>query len=221
MRTCLALALWGGLAALTIESSGSVVVAAQSGCVADCNEDGAVTVDELIRGVDVALDATPLADCRAADPDENDVVTVDELVAAVGDALDRCAGPAPTPTPTPPGEESVCGGLVTSIPQLCQLQVVPASVQVGEPLRVSFGISDLEGDIDTLCIGIALGGEQPSLLCQPISPSGALVNGFGQTDELQPPLPAGEYTFAMQVRDAAGHESNVATASFSVVAATP
>jgi hypothetical protein len=53
----------------------------------DCDGNRCVTVDELIRGVLIALDALPVENCAAFDLDHDGRVTVDELVRAVGDAF--------------------------------------------------------------------------------------------------------------------------------------
>jgi hypothetical protein len=60
-------------------------------CAGDCNSDGAVTVDELITGVNIALGGTPLEQCASLDSDGHGAVTVDELVRAVNNALTGCA----------------------------------------------------------------------------------------------------------------------------------
>ena len=36
-------------------------------CPGDCGGDGAVTINDLIRAVNIALGSLPVADCRAAD----------------------------------------------------------------------------------------------------------------------------------------------------------
>ncbi len=59
-------------------------------CVGDCDASGDVTVDELVRGVNIALGIAPLTDCPLFDTDHSDDVTVDELVRAVNAALNRC-----------------------------------------------------------------------------------------------------------------------------------
>lgn len=79
------------------------VLAAPSGiraqlCLGDCNNDGQVTVDELVRGVNIALETEGTAPCAAIDRDGNGGVTIDELIAAIAVALSVCEGPAPTPT---------------------------------------------------------------------------------------------------------------------------
>src|SRR5262249_35031737 len=40
---------------------------AASGCIGDCNNDVAVTVDEIVIGVNIALEAAPLARCPRFD----------------------------------------------------------------------------------------------------------------------------------------------------------
>ncbi|HYD48319.1 MAG TPA: hypothetical protein VEB21_08230, partial [Terriglobales bacterium] len=59
-------------------------------CRGDCNADGAVTVDELITGVSIALGTAALDQCRAIDGNVDASVTVDEIIAAVTTALDGC-----------------------------------------------------------------------------------------------------------------------------------
>ena len=60
------------------------------GCPGDCDGDGAVTVDELIAGVALALDGGSLGACGALDTDGDARVTVPELIAAVAAALNGC-----------------------------------------------------------------------------------------------------------------------------------
>jgi hypothetical protein len=59
-------------------------------CPGDCNGDGAVTVDELIQGVQIALGNAPVTRCPAFDINVDGVVTIDELVIAVNDVLTAC-----------------------------------------------------------------------------------------------------------------------------------
>jgi parallel beta-helix repeat protein len=61
---------------------------------ADCNGDGCVRIDELVRAVRIALDDSPLHSCPLADLDGDDHVAVAELVMAVNDAY-CCTQPAP------------------------------------------------------------------------------------------------------------------------------
>jgi hypothetical protein len=87
---------------LVIFLGASAARAGQPGCLGDCSGDGAVTIDELVRGVNIALDSATVDQCPAFDLNANGQVTVDELVGAINNALNGCLG-TPTPTPTPVG----------------------------------------------------------------------------------------------------------------------
>ena len=60
------------------------------GCVGDCDGSGEVTVDELIKGVNIALGNLPLAACSSFDTDHSGDVTINELIVAVNNALAGC-----------------------------------------------------------------------------------------------------------------------------------
>jgi len=59
-------------------------------CLGDCDANLAVTVDELVKGVNIALGTMELGQCGAFDRDQSGTVSVDELVAAVRGALEGC-----------------------------------------------------------------------------------------------------------------------------------
>jgi ELWxxDGT repeat protein len=59
-------------------------------CAGDCNGDGQVTVDELVRGVGIALGTTPLSTCASVDRDGDGAVSIAELIEAVTAALAGC-----------------------------------------------------------------------------------------------------------------------------------
>jgi hypothetical protein len=61
-------------------------------CVGDCADDHQVTVDDLIKGVNIALGNAVAGTCPAFDCHGSGQVTVDCLVRGVGAALDGCAG---------------------------------------------------------------------------------------------------------------------------------
>jgi hypothetical protein len=61
-------------------------------CVGDCNDDGTVTVDEILTMVNIALGNTPVTACEAGDANGDGQITVDEILAAVNNALNGCAG---------------------------------------------------------------------------------------------------------------------------------
>lgn len=59
-------------------------------CTGDCNRNGAVSVDELIVGVGIALGRQPVGDCQAFDRNADDAVDIAELIAGVDNALNDC-----------------------------------------------------------------------------------------------------------------------------------
>ncbi len=69
---------------------GTVANSALAACPGDCNTDRAVSVDELIVGVNIALGNTGLAACSAMDTGGSGAVEVDEIIQAIGAALDGC-----------------------------------------------------------------------------------------------------------------------------------
>ena len=74
---------------------------ASATCVGDCDGSGDVSVNEIIIGVNIALDLAPTRMCAAMDRNGDGMVSIDELLAAVNAALDGCPiMPAPTVSPT-------------------------------------------------------------------------------------------------------------------------
>jgi len=90
----------GTASALAIALAMGLTATFAAGITGDCNGDGMVTVDELIIGVNIALENEPLANCPSFDINGDGAVTVDELIVAVNLALTGVA-PTLTPTPTP------------------------------------------------------------------------------------------------------------------------
>jgi Ca2+-binding EF-hand superfamily protein len=60
-------------------------------CPGDCDGSTTVSIDELVRAVNIALDAELPDACPPADIDHSGRVTVDELVRAVNAALRGCS----------------------------------------------------------------------------------------------------------------------------------
>lgn len=60
-------------------------------CAGDCDGNGAVTIDELIAALGIALDGTAPDACSAADLDGDGRLFIDELLRAVAAALNGCA----------------------------------------------------------------------------------------------------------------------------------
>ncbi len=80
---------------------------AAAACVGDCDGNGLVAINELLRGVNISLGAAAVATCPAFDRDGGGSVSIDELLAGVNNASGGCPQP-PTPTPIPGGTETRC-----------------------------------------------------------------------------------------------------------------
>ncbi len=59
-------------------------------CSGDCNNDGSVTINELVRATRIALGVEPSSACPNADRDNNRRIAISELIAAVNSALLGC-----------------------------------------------------------------------------------------------------------------------------------
>jgi hypothetical protein len=90
--------LAGAFGALELKSRGDTVATLMLGlgaplsvpCVGDCDQNGSVSVDELVKGVNIALGSASLDDCPSFDTNGDDRVTIDELIAAIDAALKGC-----------------------------------------------------------------------------------------------------------------------------------
>lgn len=60
------------------------------GCAGDCDGSGAVSIGELITGVNIALSGQAVDRCRAFDTSGDGAVSISELIAAVNNALNGC-----------------------------------------------------------------------------------------------------------------------------------
>jgi hypothetical protein len=59
-------------------------------CVGDCDQNGLVTIDELVTGVAIALQQQPYESCYGFDPNWDATVRVDELLAGIAANLSGC-----------------------------------------------------------------------------------------------------------------------------------
>lgn len=142
------------LVAATVLLAGATMAQAQ--CTGDCNNSGDVAVNELVLGVNIALDRATLDQCPSFDVDNSGSVAVNELVTGVNNLLrDLCGDPATptpttsggaTPTPTVPAGPASCtfdgaAGPNQSLLGLCLLgQCIPPYGASGE-----FGVECAEG----------------------------------------------------------------------------
>ena len=77
-------------------------------CVADCNTDGEVTVNELVTMVNVALGTVDVSGCTVGDANHDATISINEIITGVNNALNGC-GISPTATPTPGSSGSYVG----------------------------------------------------------------------------------------------------------------
>jgi hypothetical protein len=89
------------LAAVAVLLATTTAARAQAPCVGDCDNDGTVSIAELLTGVNIALDRQQLDRCRGFDTDDSGALQINELVGGVRSAVDGCLAIVPTPTPTP------------------------------------------------------------------------------------------------------------------------
>jgi cytochrome c peroxidase len=61
-----------------------------SSCIGDCDDSGMVAVNELVKGVNIALARDAVASCPQFDTDASQTVTVNELVMSVNAAVHGC-----------------------------------------------------------------------------------------------------------------------------------
>jgi hypothetical protein len=74
----------------TAAVSPTATIVGSLSCPGDCNGDGAVSINELLLAVNIALGNVAPATCPAADRNNDGVVMVNELILAVSQALDGC-----------------------------------------------------------------------------------------------------------------------------------
>jgi hypothetical protein len=108
---------------LVVSAALAVAVAASrvpAQCVGDCHNDKAVTVDELVMMVNIALDNAPMHICDAGDANEDGTITVDEIIMGVNYAMHGC------PAPVSPDLERAAGAATsTSVALLIAVTELP------------------------------------------------------------------------------------------------
>jgi len=67
------------------------VTAIQRTCAGDCNGNNEVTIDELLKLVNIALGNADVSACSAGDLNHDNQITIGEIIAAVNAALSGCA----------------------------------------------------------------------------------------------------------------------------------
>jgi glucose/arabinose dehydrogenase len=139
----------------------------QSACPGDCAGDGAVTIEDLIKGVSIALGSAELSTCTAMDSSANGTVTVDELIRAVSAALTGCpAPPSPTApstavatetaTPTIAATPTVPAPTSSETPTLTPSPTPPAPTSTATPLATIARFCDLPGSVQHTGPGVSV-----------------------------------------------------------------
>lgn len=114
-------------------------------------------------------------------------------------------------------DQSVCGGSVTSTPKLCELEPYDGGLRNGSRyVGFTYCVSDAEGDIDTVCVGVAIGTAEPEIVCRAGIPRGSRINECLDISpiEIGPSGFVRTWTFGLAVGDSQGHESNAVSTSF-------
>lgn len=99
-------------------------------CTGNCDGGPAVSVDELVRGVGIALEQLPLRLCEAFDATGDGRVSVEELVQAVNNALNGCRVAPPSRSATPVVSP-------TASPSHTLLPASPTATTSSSPTRTS------------------------------------------------------------------------------------
>jgi hypothetical protein len=195
----------------------------------DTNNDGMVTINELIAGVSNLLygcgvtPPTPLPSATvtatpspSVTPASTDTATP-PLVDTATVTPTRTGVPTKTPTRTPTIPISVCGGSLSALPVVCNLTVIPNPVSRAGTIAFRFGVSDLDGNINRLCIALTYPPLEPQTTCTALAPTNRPINAIETTTPVSAsPLLFGTYNTAVQAFDAAGNRSNISTATFQV-----
>ena len=143
------------LVAVSVICSATVAYGGTLSCPGDCNDDGAVTVDEIITGVNIALGVASIESCPPFDVSGDQMVTVDEILNGVTVALEGChdvGTPTPTVIPTPAGPSVArrAAGMITTSTQvfLALPDLVSALVNDGDDraARATRGVASTRKD---------------------------------------------------------------------------
>lgn len=126
----------------------------------------------------------------------------------------------PTRTHTPTRTPTVlkCNPL-GSVPTVCNVEVDPNPVSTQCCYRIRYCLTDLEGDVNQLCVGIRTSPQPPFPTCVSVQPPWQTINGCYVLGPFLFTNPAGgQYWVQLSANDAAGHHGAVQeTQSFSAL----
>jgi hypothetical protein len=72
------------------DESATTTIDVRVRCAGDCTDDEVVSVDELVRGIEIALGGGSIDDCPLVDGNGDGSVSISDLVAAVDSAVNGC-----------------------------------------------------------------------------------------------------------------------------------
>jgi len=178
-----------------------------SSCVGDCNGDGAVTVDELIVGVNMALGARPVSDCPVMDANGDGQVSISDLIAAVRAALDGCPA-TPTETATSMAADTPTSTAIDTATPTPTDTPIPTATATTIPTTGGH-FCDLPGSVQTTMPGISVvpggppGAPDLSYLQLPIGFCAHYYGHVGNTRQLRF-APGGELFVASPTTNTTG-----------------
>jgi len=132
--------------------------------VGDCDGNRNVTIDEIIRGVNIALGNQALSMCPLFDGTGDGEVTIDELITAVNNALTGIPVPGtptvpPTPTPSPgvtpatptptPSASPTTGPMAPVVTAFTCNGLADCLVEIDESFTLQFSFTDADGNAST------------------------------------------------------------------------
>ncbi len=177
---CLVSAIGGMFA--TTSYPGTSKASASSSCVGDCDDDGVVTVDEIVLLVNIVLDVAPISSCPtlAGPPD------VADIVLAINAALTGCAETAtPTPSATPTSTPIILNLLEGSLIEYSSGVGAGAPVQ-SEPLVGTFVLGNPRYELQFAVLDVLdVSMRSESFTISPASPG---VTGTARISLDVPPL---------------------------------
>jgi hypothetical protein len=141
-------------------------------CACDCNQDLAVTVDEILTAVSIALGSSSVSVCLQADPDGSGIPTVDEIITCVNNALNGCPEGGAGQVEEECDNGGLCvGGLNAGV--ACDSE----STCIGDGACFG-GANDLRGcDSNDDCV------DAPCRRCRPYGGDGCAANCTSEVDD--------------------------------------
>ncbi|HVO24217.1 MAG TPA: hypothetical protein VMW56_11370 [Candidatus Margulisiibacteriota bacterium] len=125
------------LAAAQFSGNGDAVVSPI--CPGDCLQQGMVTINDLIKMVNIALGTEDYRDCPVGDGNGDNAITIDEIVQAVSNALTGCpaAAATATPTPTPTATPTETGTSTSTATATATATTTPTPTATATPTSVT------------------------------------------------------------------------------------